>query len=119
MTIRWVIIGPLDRDFRHILTLSGLAQLPKRFQVASSSPTYSKPPFSAFLGGVDLNGDGTYGDLLPGTKVNQFNRGLGKNDLRRLVKRVQPDLRGETGRTGQALFRRSHCLPHLNLAIHS
>src|SRR5262249_32627339 len=45
----------------------------------------SKPPFSAFLGGIDLNGDGTTGDLLPGTKVNQFNRGLGKADLMRLV----------------------------------
>ena len=45
----------------------------------------SRPPFSAFLGGLDLNGDGTYDDLLPGTRVNQFNRGLGKSDLRRLV----------------------------------
>ena len=34
---------------------------------------------------MDLNGDGTCDDLLPGTKVNQFNRGLGKDDLRRLV----------------------------------
>jgi hypothetical protein len=34
---------------------------------------------------LDLNGDGTTGDLLPGTRVNQFNRGFGKNDLRRLV----------------------------------
>jgi hypothetical protein len=32
-----------------------------------------------------LNGDGLGGDLLPGTKVNQFNRGLGKSDLSRLV----------------------------------
>jgi hypothetical protein len=34
---------------------------------------------------LDLNGDGTWDDLLPGSKVNQFNRGLGKQDLRRLV----------------------------------
>jgi len=77
--------GPRDRDVRHILTLSGLAQLPKRFQVGLFVTYNSKPPFSAFLGGVDLNGDGTYADLLPGTKVNQFNRGLGKGDLRRLA----------------------------------
>src|SRR2546425_73664 len=44
-----------------------------------------KPPFSAYLGGLDMDGDGTADDLLPGTKVNQFNRGLGKDDLRRLV----------------------------------
>ena len=32
-----------------------------------------------------MNGDGTTGDLLPGTTVNQFNRSLGKPDLQRLV----------------------------------
>ncbi len=77
--------GPRDRDVRHILTVSGLVQLPKRFQMGLFVTYNSKPPFSAVLGGVDLNGDGTYDDLLPGTKVNQFNRGLGKGDLRRLA----------------------------------
>ena len=77
--------GPLDRDIRHILNLSSLVQLPLRFQLASVVVYNSTPPFSAFLGPLDLNGDGTAGDLLPGTKVNQFNRGLGKDDLRRLV----------------------------------
>jgi hypothetical protein len=77
--------GPLDRDVRHILSLSGLAQLPKSFQVGFFLTYNSRPPFSAFLGGLDLNGDGTGDDLLPGTSVNQFNRGLGKSDLRRLV----------------------------------
>lgn len=77
--------GPRDRDVRHILTLSGLAQLPKRFQAGFFVTYNSKPPFSAVLGGVDLNGDGTYDDLLPGTRVNQFNRGLGKGDLQRLA----------------------------------
>jgi hypothetical protein len=45
----------------------------------------SKPPFSVFLGDFDLNGDGLGGDLFPGTRVNQFNRSLGKRDLLRLV----------------------------------
>ena len=76
--------GPLDRDVRHILNLSGLVQLPKRFRVGFFVTYNSKPPFSAFLGGLDLNGDGTADDLLPTTRVNQFNRGLGKEDLRRL-----------------------------------
>jgi hypothetical protein len=77
--------GPLDRDVRHILTLSGLAQMPKRFRVGLFVSYISKPPFSAYLGDLDLNGDGTTDDLLPGTKVDEFNRGLGKQDLRRLV----------------------------------
>ena len=39
--------GPLDRDVRHILSLSGLAQLPKRFQMGLFVSYISKPPFSA------------------------------------------------------------------------
>jgi hypothetical protein len=77
--------GPLDRDVRHILSISGLGDLPKGFKVGLFVSYISKPPFSAFLGGLDLNGDGTWDDLLPGSKVNQFNRGLSKNDLRCLV----------------------------------
>ena len=77
--------GPLDRDIRHILNLSGVLQLPKSFQLGWTSTYNSAPPFSAFLGGIDLNGDGTTGDLLPGTTVNQFNRSLGKSDLAQLV----------------------------------
>ena len=92
--------GPLDRDVRHILGLSGLVQLPKRFHLGMFMSYISKPPFSAFLGGVDLNGDGN-DDLLPGTTSGQFNRGLGKRDLQRLVGAVQPDLRGKTGRAGR------------------
>ena len=37
------------------------------------------------MGGIDFNGDGTTGDLLPGTTVNAFNRGMGHADLERLV----------------------------------
>ncbi len=77
--------GPLDRDFRHIVSVSGIAELPKSFRVGLFVSYIGKPPFSAYLGDLDLNGDGTTGDLLPGTRVNQFNRALGKNDLRRLV----------------------------------
>jgi hypothetical protein len=77
--------GPLDRDVRHILSLSGLAQLPKGFHVGFFVSYISRPPFSAYLGGLDLNGDGTTDDLLPGARVDQFNRSLGKRDLRRLV----------------------------------
>jgi len=77
--------GPLDRDVRHILSISGLGQLPKGFKVGLFVSYISKPPFSTYLGGLDMNGDGTWDDLLPGTKVNQFNRGLGKQDLRRQV----------------------------------
>src|SRR2546427_1324337 len=73
--------GPLPTDIRHILNVSGFVDLPWRFQVSFSVSAYSTPPFSAYLGGTDFNGDGTMNDLLPGTTVNAFNRGLGKEDL--------------------------------------
>jgi hypothetical protein len=100
--------GPLlDRDFRHILNLSGIVQLPSRFQLGFSVTYNSKPPFSAFLGststGNDLNGDGTYGDLLPGTRAGQFNRGLRKDDLVRLVNEFNQNYAGKTDAAGRPL----------------
>ena len=77
--------GPLPTDFKHILNVSGLVRLPKHFQLAYFATYVSRPAFSAFLSGIDLNGDGTTSDLLPGTKVGEFNHGLGKSDLVRLV----------------------------------
>jgi hypothetical protein len=77
--------GPLPTDVRHVLNVSGLSELPGQFQVAVSLSAYSRPPFSAFVFNKDFNGDGTKSDLLPGTTVNQFGRGLGKADLERLV----------------------------------
>jgi hypothetical protein len=110
--------GPRDRDVRHILTLSGLAQLPKGFELGFFVTYNPKPPFAAFLRGVDLNGDGTYADLLPGTKVNQFNRGLERAIFcawRTSSTRLTP---GKTTRRA-ASFRPSRCLRSLSSAIHS
>ena len=77
--------GPLSTDFRNILSISGLGRLPGQIQLGYFTTYVSRPPFSVILGTLDLNGDGNNGDLLPGTKVNQFNRGLGKQDLAKLV----------------------------------
>jgi hypothetical protein len=65
--------------------MSGLVELPWQVQVAAVVSAYSRPPFSAFVGNADFNQDGTKSDLLPGTTVNQFGRGLDKADLERLV----------------------------------
>lgn len=86
--------GPLPTDRRHILNISGFVDLPRRLQVAFSVSAYSRPPFSAFVNGMDFNGDGTTNDLLPGTKVNQFNRGRGRDDLARLVERYNQEFAG-------------------------
>jgi len=82
---RLASVGPLPTDYTHIANLAGVVQLPRRFQLGLNFSYSSVPPFSASVGGIDFNGDGTTNDLLPGTKVNEFNRGLGRADLVRLV----------------------------------
>ena len=67
--------GPLPTDST-TSNLSGFVDLPRRFQVSLSMSAYSRPPFSAYVFGIDYNGDGTQNDLLPETKVNQFSRVL-------------------------------------------
>jgi hypothetical protein len=77
--------GPLPTDLRHILNLSGYVDLPWRFQAGFNVSATSRPPFTAWLEDVDLNGDGTNDDLLPGSRANEFGRGLDEGDLRKLV----------------------------------
>jgi hypothetical protein len=77
--------GPASNDFTHILNVSGLLRLPSQFDLGFNFSYSSAPPFSAYVGAIDFNGDGTTGDLLPGTTVNVFNRGMGDTDLERLV----------------------------------
>jgi hypothetical protein len=87
--------GPLDRDVPHILNASAIFDLPWKSQVAVNSTYYSMPPFTAFVTGLDFNGDGTDGDALPGTNVNRFNRGLAVPDLVRAVDRFNQNFAGQ------------------------
>jgi hypothetical protein len=100
--------GPLPTDLRHILNLSGFIELPWRFQLSFNAAVYSKPPFSAYVSGVDFNGDGTRDDLLPGTSVHQFNRGFDKADLARLVESYNRQFAGKQTLGGQVA-------PHITL----
>ncbi len=77
--------GPVPTDRTHIVNLAGVVQLPWRFELGLNFSFSSVPPFSAYVGGIDFNGDGTKDDLLPGSTVNAFNRGMGRADLERLV----------------------------------
>src|SRR5262249_24444623 len=76
---------PLIVDFTHIVNLAGVVELPRHFEFGLNFSYSTAPPFSPVLGGIDFNGDGTTGYLLPGTVLGQFNRGLGKANLARLV----------------------------------
>jgi hypothetical protein len=87
--------GPLPTDLRHVVNTSGYVELPWQFQLAFSVSAYSRPPFSVVVNGVAFNGDGTHSDLLPGTSVNQFNRGLDADDLLRFVNRYNQEWAGK------------------------
>jgi len=93
--------GPMPTDRRHVLNVSGFLDLPWRFQASFSVSAYSRPPFMAYVNGMDFNGDGTTEDLLPGSKVNQFSRGLGKGDLAALVDRYNPQFANQRTLGGQ------------------
>ena len=90
------------------LNVAGVAQLPWRFEMGLNFSYSNAPGFSAFVGQIDFDGDGTTSDLLPGTTVNAFNRGMGRADLQRLVtefNQTYADTRDKQGRT----------IPHLTL----
>jgi hypothetical protein len=93
--------GPMPTDQRHILNLSGFVNVSKNVQVAFSGSASSAPPFSAYVANMDFNGDGTMDDLLPGTKINQFGRGLGRDDLVRLVAAYNQQYAGKMTLGGQ------------------
>lgn len=94
--------GPLTADYTHIANLAGVVELPWRVELGLNFSYSSAPPFNAFVGGIDFNGDGTTGDLLPGTTVGAFNRSLGRADLVRLIDQfnqtygLTPDTHGRT-----------------------
>ncbi|AMY08854.1 hypothetical protein LuPra_02060 [Luteitalea pratensis] len=97
--------GPAPNDFTHLLNVAGDTQLPWGFQVGFNFAYASAPPFSAYVGGIDFNGDGTAGDLLPGTTVNAFNRGMGRADLERLVDQFNQTHAGEADTQGAVIPR--------------
>ena len=93
--------GPLPTDFRHVLNVGGRVTAPWRLDISFNLAAYSRPPFAAYIGNVDFNGDGTLNDLLPGTAVNQFNRGLSRDDLARLVTAYNDTYAGKITAGGQ------------------
>ena len=103
--------GPLATDLTHILNLAGVVRLPSRFELGLNFSYSGASPLSAYVGGIDFNGDGTTGDLLPGTTVNAFNRGMGRADLDRLVGQFNPTYAGTKDSQGRSI-------PRLTLPAH-
>ncbi len=70
---------------RHLLNISGLVDLPWGFQLGVISSMGSRGPLMPMVSGVDLDGDGTTSEPLPGIPWNCFNRSCGKDVLRKAV----------------------------------
>jgi hypothetical protein len=96
--------GPLDlSDFTQIANVAGVAQLRWGVDLGLNFSYSTAPGFSAYLVGNDFNGDGTTGDLLPGTTVNAFNRGMDRADLERLIAKFNTTHAGTRDAQGRAI----------------
>jgi carboxypeptidase family protein len=85
-----------------ILNVSGLVDLPWKFQLSFISSYTSRGPFQPIIPGVDLTGSGIDGFPLPGMGDALFNRGLDRSDLVRLVNQYNQTFAGKNGpHTGQ------------------
>jgi len=65
----------------HVLTVSGLVDLPWGFQMGLISSTTSLGPVMPVLSGFDINGNGSGVTPLPGLSYNCLNISCGKSDL--------------------------------------
>jgi len=93
-------VGPSPNDVPHLLNVGGVVRLPLSLDLGFNFSFASAAPFTAFLGNIDFDGDGTTGDLLPGTTVNVFNRGLDRQDLARLVREFNARYGGRSDARG-------------------
>jgi len=80
-----------------ILNVSGVVDLPWKFQASFISSYSSRAPFQPVIPGVDLTGSGIDGFPLPGMGESLFNRGLAKGDLVKLVNQYNQTYAGKKG----------------------
>jgi hypothetical protein len=78
----------LPLNFRLGLVSHFWSALPTSIQVPSSAGGSSNTTGEIFLS--DFTGDGTVGDLMPGTTVGNFGRGISINGLNSLINNSTP-----------------------------
>ena len=105
--------GPSALDRTHQFSFGGYADLPLHFRLGSifhfDSPlatALAVPPVGIGPGEIyftDFTGDGTVGDLLPGTKFGSFMRGVSPGSLNNLLNNYNNTVAGNLTPAGQAL----------------
>jgi hypothetical protein len=97
-------VGPSSP--RHILNISAIIEAPGGIQVSLISSFSSRQPFQPIITGADFYGTGVDQFLLPGSGTNQFNFGLGKSDVVRLVDQYNQAYAGKQGPNPAQIFPR-------------
>lgn len=102
-------INDMDNWFRqwglqgaqHSLNVSGIVDLPWKFQVSFISSTSSRGGITPSISGIDVLGSGIDNSLLPTITPNGLNRGLGKSDLEAAVRAYNDTYAGKRNARGQ------------------
>ena len=106
--------GPAALDRTHQFSFGGYADLPLRFRLGTifhfDSPlasalavqTTGLGPGEIFR--TDFTGDGTTGDLLPGTKQGAFGRSVSAGDINTLINNYNNNVAGNLTPAGQVLL---------------
>src|SRR6202789_45370 len=106
--------GPAALDRTHQFSFGGYADLPLRFRLGTifhfDSPlasalavqTTGLGPGEIFR--TDFTGDGTTGDLLPGTKQGAFGRSVSAGDINPLINNYNNNVAGNLTPAGQVLL---------------
>jgi carboxypeptidase family protein len=81
---------------RHRLNISAIVDLPWKFQLSFISASASRGPVMPNISAIDLDGDGTNNEPLPGVSYNGFNRGLGRSDLETAINNFNQKYAGTT-----------------------
>ncbi len=105
--------GPAALDRTHQISFGGYFDLPGGFQLSTVAHFYSPlaaqlaAPVSGLPGEIfrtDFTGDGTTGDLLPGTHVGSFGRQINGNDLNAYIQNYNNNFANNPTPAGQVLI---------------
>jgi len=106
--------GPSALDRTHLLSFGGYADLPLHFRIGTIlhfdsplSTTLVIPSTNTGAGEIfhtDFTGDGTTQDVVPGTKVGAFGRGISTGGLSSVINNYNTNVAGQLTPAGQLLL---------------
>ncbi len=104
--------GPTGLDRTHQLSFGGMMEFPRAIRlsytarIATAFPATLYLPASGDSGEIfrtDVTGDGTTGDVLPGTNVGAFDRTVKGADINTVIQNYNSNVAGTLTPAGQAL----------------